>query len=431
MSRTEYIYSDKLSLELFREGKRPVDNGVGIEGLLFINTKPTGSTKLAIRPKTGQFTIGEQSNQNPSAGVDARTNYLLFCDNIHTDTEMNCQANSSITNRAELSGKSFMLEKAGTLSAGEFTVNALLQEIEQDPNLVVLYDHVAKPGYNKQQLISPMVIIGATSTFYIELDGVHINPKGENLIEAMLNYADNKHLLISANGGISLADIITRNNIDIENRDSVPHTLYIRYIGSDPEILQSAKITDPLIFTDSTNGHSVDPDGLGVMITFAGQPVAHMTVQPWFQYNTGGDCVTGNRYVIEVNGVKYRDTRTVHELSAPTASLSAVVELNPELALLLKCDSGGDYNRFENLSGIPLHIKIYLDEEAAYFQNDKTVDAGDNPTGIYKKLQYPYGSERDLVGIRSYITRNPSVIISVTNDGYSFVLGPKNGEVNE
>ena len=167
------------------------------------------------------------------------------------------------------------------------------------------------------------------------------------------------------------------------------------------------------------------------MITFAGQPEAHMTVQPWFQYKTGGDCVTGNRYVIEVNGVKYRDTRTVYDLSAPTASLSAVVELNPELALLLKCDSGGDYNRFENLSGIPLHIKIYLDEEAAYFQNDKTVDTGDNPTGIYKKLQYPYGSERDLVGIRSYITRNPSVIISVTNDGYSFVLGPKNGEVNE
>lgn len=100
MSRTEYIYSDKLSLGLFREGKRPVDNGVGIEGLLFINTKPTGSTKLAIRPKTGQFTIGEQSNQNPSAGVDARTNYLLFCNNIHTDTEMNCQANSSITNRS-------------------------------------------------------------------------------------------------------------------------------------------------------------------------------------------------------------------------------------------------------------------------------------------------------------------------------------------
>lgn len=431
MSRTDYIYSDKLSLELFREGKRPVEADEVVHGLLFINTKPTGSTKLAIRPKSGEFILGEQVNQNPSASVHDKTNYLLFCNSIHTDTEMNCQANSSITNRAELTGKSFMLEKAGALSTGEFTVNALLREIEQDPNLVVLYDHTAKPGYNKQQLISPKVIIGATSAFYIELDGVHINPKGENLIEAMLNYADNKHLLISANGGISLADIITRNNIDIENRDSVPHTLYIRYIGSDPEILQSAKITDPLIFTDSTNGHSVDPDGLGVMITFAGQPVAHMTVQPWFQYNTGGDCVTGNRYVIEVNGVKYRDTRTVHELSAPTASLSAVVELNPELALLLKCDSGGGYNRFENLSGIPLHIKIYLDEEAAYFQNDKTVDTGDNPTGIYKKLQYPYGSERDLVGIRNYITRNPSVNISVTNDGYSFVLGPKNGEVNE
>ena len=38
MDSTELIYSDKLSLELFREGKRPVDKASEAVGLLFINT---------------------------------------------------------------------------------------------------------------------------------------------------------------------------------------------------------------------------------------------------------------------------------------------------------------------------------------------------------------------------------------------------------
>lgn len=38
MSSTEIIFNDKLSLELFREGKRPVDKASEATGLLFINT---------------------------------------------------------------------------------------------------------------------------------------------------------------------------------------------------------------------------------------------------------------------------------------------------------------------------------------------------------------------------------------------------------
>lgn len=81
MSSTEIISNDNLSLELFREGKRPVDKVSEASGLLFINTKPTGSTKLAIRPATGKFEIGDQIHQNPTASVNERTNYLLFCNN--------------------------------------------------------------------------------------------------------------------------------------------------------------------------------------------------------------------------------------------------------------------------------------------------------------------------------------------------------------
>ena len=81
MNSTEIIFNDKLSQDLFREGKRPVDKVSEASGLLFINTKPTGSTKLAIRPATGKFEIGDQIHQNPTASVNERTNYLLFCNN--------------------------------------------------------------------------------------------------------------------------------------------------------------------------------------------------------------------------------------------------------------------------------------------------------------------------------------------------------------
>lgn len=430
MSRTDYIYSDKLSLELFREGKRPVDNGVGIEGLLFINTKPTGSTKLAIRPNTGEFTLGEQLNQNPSAGVDTRTKYLLFCDNVHTDPIVNCDNTASITNPALLDGN-FMLEKFGILDTKERTVDSLLKEIENDPNLVVLYDHPEFAGYSLQTFISPSIIVGASNVFYIELDGVHINAHGENLVEALLKYGDGKRLLAEPYSTNTVSEVLARTNLTIENRDSVPHTLYIRYVGNDEALLTEFHQLDPLLFTDVNRGYKVDPDGLGIKITFSAQHKAFLTILPWFQYSVGGDAIVGNRYVVEVNGVPYRDTRKVDDLSSPTASLESVVLTNPALANLISISSGGEYNEIVNLTTSYLDVKIYLDEISPYSQNNKTVDTGTNPAGIYKKLNYPYGSTIKSGTMRKVNTNFPSVFINVTESGYSFRLGPNRGDANE
>lgn len=430
MSRTEYIYSDKLSLELFREGKRPVDNGVGIEGLLFINTKPTGSTKLAIRPKTGHFTIGEQANQNPSAGVDARTNYLLFCDNIHTDTVINCDNIANTTNRATLDG-TFMLEKFGVLDTKEHTVHSLLKEIEKDPNLIVLYDHPEFAGYNLQTIISPSIIVGAANSFYIELDGVHINARGENLIEALLNYGDGKRLLAEPYQISTIAEVVTNYNLTVENRDSVPHTLYIRYTGNDEALLRDTHFLNPLLTTDVTRGYLVDDDGLGIKITFSAQHKAFLTILPWFQYSVGGDAIVGNRYIVEVNGVAYRDSRRIDDLNSPTASIEAVVKTNAELANLISITSGGEYNEIVNLTTKYLDVRIYLDELSPYYQNNKTVDTGTNPAGIYKKLNYPYGATIKTGTMRKVNTNFPSVFIGVSTEGYSFRLGPNRGEANE
>lgn len=424
MSRTDYIYSDKLSLELFREDKRPSTNvGSTSQGLLFINTKPTGSTKLAIRPKTGQFIVGEQDNQNPTASVHAKTNYLLFCNSIHVDEPaQTCTGMPSITERTLIEGQ-YLLEKFGKLDTNEYNANGLLRQIENDPNLVVLYDHPDMDGYHTQVLISPKIIVGATDSFYIELDGVHINTKGESIIEAMLNYADPMRLMAEPTYTGSLADLMANSYLPIENRDHSPHSLYIRYIGNDPEILATSSIHDPLLFTSVNNGYQLDPDGLGIKISFAAQNNAHLSIFPWFQYSTGPSIV-GNRYVIEVNGVKYRDTRSINDLTSPIASLQGVVELNPQLSKILNIASGGEFNKITNISDRYLDVKIYLDENAPYYQNNKTVDTGDNPSGIYKKLDYPYGSEPVINGMRNAITRYPSVYIKVSDAGYSFRLGP-------
>ena len=66
----------------------------------------------------------------------------------------------------------------------------------------------------------------------------------------------------------------------------------------------------------------------------------------------------GNRYVVEVNGVAYRDTREVTDLNSPTASIQGVVETNPVLATLISVESGGTFNSFTNLSNEYLDIKI-------------------------------------------------------------------------
>ena len=424
MSRTENIYSDKLSLELFREGKRPVDNGVGIEGLLFINTKPTGSTKLAIRLKTGQFTLGEQVNQNPSASVHDKTKYLLFCNNVLVDDSAPvCDGKFTMTNKATITG-SFLLDKQGILDKTERNGQSILNQIEKDPNLVVLYDHDTIDGHYNQLLMSPKIMIGANNAFYIELDGVHINARGENLFEALLNYGDGQRLLIDPYNTKPLADLLTEGAITIINRDSKPHTLYIRYLGSDTDIMSTTTLDQPLMQTDKAVGFQTDPDGLGIKITFSAFNKAYATILPWYQYSIGGDAVVGNRYVVEVNGVAYRDTREVTDLNSPTASIQGVVETNPVLATLISVESGGTFNSFTNLSNEYLDIKIYLDETSPYYQNNKTVDTGNNLAGIYKKLDYPYGTTLANDRMRKALTMFDSVYIGVTTDGLSFRLGP-------
>lgn len=424
MDSTELIYSDKLSLELFREGKRPTAIDKTVQGLLFINTKPTGSTKLAIRPKSGKFTLGEQVNQNNSATVSDKTNYLLFCNNIAIDdTDPDCTVKLTTTNKATLSGE-FMLQKYGVLDKEERGVNSLLKQIELDPNLVVLYDHDVIDGYYNQVFISTQLMLGATNVFYIELDGMHINSRGENLIDALLNYGDGTGLIIDPYNTKAMADLITQNIATIVNRDNKPHTLYIRYTGADASILSQTTFENPLLVTNKVGSYQIDPDGLGVKITFAALHKAYPTLITWHQYNVGGDAIYGNRYVIEVNGVAYRDSRTVDNLISPTASLQSVVELNPALAALLKVNGGGLFNEFINLTSEYLDVKIYLDETSPYYQNNKTVDTGNNIAGLYKKLDYPYGTTLSDTAIRKAITPNDSVYIQVTNAGLSFRLGP-------
>lgn len=424
MDSTELIYSDKLSLELFREGKRPTAIDNTVQGLLFINTKPTGSTKLAIRPKSGKFTLGEQVNQNDSASVSDKTNYLLFCNNVAVeDIDPDCTVKLTTTNKATLSGE-FMLQKYGVLDKEERDVNSLLKQIELDPNLVVLYDHDTIDGYYNQVFISTQVMLGATNTFYIELDGMHINSRGENLIEALLNYGDGTGLVIDPYNTKAMSDLITQNSATIVNRDSKPHNLYIRYTGADADILSQTTFEHPLLETNKVGSYQVDPDGLGIKITFAALHKAYPTVIPWHQYNVGGDAIVGNRYVIEVNGVAYRDNREVDNLISPTASLQSVVETNLELAAILKVNSGGLFNEFINLSSEYLDVKVYLDETSPYYQNNKTVDTGNNIAGLYKKLDYPYGTTLSDTAIRKAVTPNDSVYIQVTNSGLSFRLGP-------
>ena len=425
MSSTEIIFNDKLSLELFREGKRPVDKASEAIGLLFINTKPTGSTKLAIRPATGKFEIGDQTHQNPTASVNERTNYLLFCNNIHVPpTEPNYDPSITTTNRAIVEGN-YLLQKDGVVSTREHNVNSLLNTIEADPNLVILYDHDTINGVSVQHLYFASSIVGATNTYYIELDGVHINSRGESLIDALLNYEETSQLIIAAQTQVNKAELLTSNSVSINNRDSKRHRLYIRYIGSDTEVRMNHNKLKPIINSSSEVGMQVDPDGLGVELTFAPLHTAYPVILPWHQYSVGGDAIVGNRYVIEVNGVAYRDNRSTDNLLSPTASLDAVVSSNPLLAAKLRVESGGEYNKFENLTNEFLDVKIYLDEVAPYYQNNKEVDTGNNPAGIYKKLRYPYGSEISSGDLRKTYTYFESVKVTVTAAGLSFRLGPK------
>lgn len=426
MSRTELIYRDKLSLELFREGKRPIDAVSDAEGLLFINTKPNGNTKLAVRPITGNFSVSELTNQNKSASVNERTKYLLFCDNVHVDeTEPTWDPTITTTNRAIINGN-FLLEKDGALSLREHSVNSLLNTIEADPNLIVLYDHESIRGVNQQTVVFVESILGATNAYYLELDGVHINSRGESIIDALLNYEETSRLYISARNDVNKEALATEYNLRIHNRDSKPHRLYIRYSGADTEVRKRATPLDPVIYTSNDDGYVVDPDGLGIEITFSALDMAHPVILPWFQYSVGGDAIVGNRYVIEVNGKAYRDIRKVNNINSPTASLSGIVETNSELAELLSVESGGEFNRFTNLTSGYMDVKIYLDEVNPYHQNNKTVDTGNNPAGIYKKLRYPYGSELSNGNLRKTYTNSESVKINVTDAGLSFRLGPYN-----
>ena len=128
--------------------------------------------------------------------------------------------------------------------------------------------------------------------------------------------------------------------------------------------------------------------------------------------------------MVEVNGVSYHDSRDITDLYSPTASLAAVVDTNPKLAKLITINSGGNYNEIVNISGQYLDIKIYLDETVPYHQNNKTVDNGSNPAGIYKKLDYPYGTTLSTTAVRKANTIHSSVFIGVSTNGYSFRLGP-------
>ena len=426
MNTPELIYRDKLSLELFREGKRPIDTVSDAEGLLFINTKPNGNTKLAVRPITGNFSVSELTHQNKSASVNERTKYLLFCDNVHVDIpEPIWDPTITTTNRAIVNGN-FLLEKDGVLSLREHSVNSLLNTIEADPNLIVLYDHSPITGVNQQTLVFVESILGATNSYYLELDGMHINSRGESIIDALLNYEETSRLYISASNDVAKETLATEYNVKIHNRDSKPHRLYIRYSGADTEVRKRAAPLTPAIYTSDDNGYVVDPDGLGIEITFAALDTAHPVILPWFQYSIGGNAIVGNRYVIEVNGIKYRDNRTVNNISSPTASLSGVVETNSDLAELLSVDSNGEYNKFVNLTANYMDVKIYLDEVNPYHQNNKTVDTGNNPAGIYKKLRYPYGSKLCNGNLRKTYTNSESVKVNVTDAGLSFRLGPHN-----
>lgn len=416
------MYNDKLALELLREGKRPVPGEGEVQGLLFINTKDTGSTKIAIRPKSGDFTLGLQENQNTSASINNKTKYLLFCENIPAKEPMVYDPTITSTNNTVLNGK-FLIERNNQLNLKEFVADKVLNELDLDPNLVVVYNHTAIEGKSSQVIKFNSTIAGATNAYYIELDGKHINAKGQNLISSLLTYEYSSKLLIEPNIPTGIQELLGKNSLLIENRDSNLHTLYIRYSGTDATIKAKHSLTNPIITSLEPQGYTVDPDGLGVLITFAACNTAHVFLQMGQQVYISG-AVIGNRYVLEVNGVQYRDTRPLTEINSPVATLETLVSLHVELANTLRVVSSEGVQKFTNLSKGALAIKVYLDETVPFYVNDKTVDTGDNPSGIYKKLDYAYGSVLETDGIRNAYTTYGSVPISVTNGGISFILGP-------
>lgn len=167
--------------------------------------------------------------------------------------------------------------------------------------------------------------------------------------------------------------------ISLRNYTSTPAKVRVVYDGEYP---YNVTLSSPSIAAENTTGTTFVKS---LEALLGGYCFAHLAVWPPFQRlniidTVGGRVETlyGNRYVLEIDGVAYRDTRVAINDTVDYGSLDAIFEQNRDsLASILGRVPGlaeaywGFVTGVKNITDAPISFKYYLDETHPVGNNNK------------------------------------------------------------
>lgn len=207
--------------------------------------------------------------------------------------------------------------------------------------------------------------------------------------------------------------------------------LYIEYTG--PYTIGIPTLSGPPIFISQRETGATAPIakavtlliGRGYKVDLTTYPPAmtlfeHTNISAKRYYDESPAIIMeGNRYILNVNGVEYKDNRdnTVTDWSGEETrgSLKDIFDQNPDLNNLLRLNSTynvfnlSSYTSIENISSEPLEIKYYVDEVAS----TRVIKAVGDIKIAYTIEQSILLVKQRIPGIYQYIRKYQKTVFSV------------------
>ena len=233
------------------------------------------------------------------------------------------------------------------------------------------------------------------NVWIVKVNGVLIQ-SSDSLIDILSNLPDNYQLKY--------------NSSNLWNLGTSEIEVYIEYTGEYTEGIPTLS-GPPILITHRETG-STSPVGKAVTLRLGcssnvqlstypvGMTIEYNDLLSPQRYNDPNKQVVaeGNRYILNVNGVEYRDTRdnTITHWAGQErrGSLENIIDQNPILKTLVSLSYSynafelNDYTTLKNISNQPLNIKYYVDE----VNSTRVIKAaGDIEDCVYNRAIYYNG----------------------------------------
>lgn len=294
------------------------------------------------------------------------------------------------------------------------------------------------PGSGKNQNSGNVFVMGPSElldadTWGIMVDGVNFPVIG-SLRTTLSNIAE--ELWTKFKVLMQIGDSST--NIDVANYDQDTHYVQIQWLGTIPIPNSSPDVWGSNIYNNDLGGTShmeVEVDGYGINILLGGCYTGRCSIHSHMGSATitGNGIVKGSFFGIEVDGVKYVDSRTLEEIVAEHGdwynyTLLDVQRQHPDtIGQWFNISVETNEIIITNLTASRKDVRIFLDKSRPNFSRNDTVhDSQTNPSGIYlPKHPNDYASmfnETDAYGT----ARPLSCPLDVTDNGYVLHLSVGN-----